>query len=219
MTITSAKRQKLLILGTGTFAMDVADLVSDIPDLQVVGFVASMPPYKPGSTLLGQPIYWVDELAHFDDSYRAVCALGTTKRYRFTQQAEALGMRFRSVIHPTARVSRMATIGIGTIINAGVQVATHTQISQHVVINRGALIGHHNIIHDHATISPGANLAGNVTIGRRAWIGLGANILEKRTIGEQSIVGAGALVTHDVANRVKVVGIPARVVEEEVEGL
>jgi sugar O-acyltransferase (sialic acid O-acetyltransferase NeuD family) len=219
MTDPSTNRQKLLILGTGTFAMDVADLVSDIPNLDVVGFVASMPPYEPGSTMLGLPIYWVDELANFDDSYRAVCALVTTKRYRFTQQAEAFGMRFTRVIHPTARVSRMAAVGEGTIINAGVQVATHTEIGRHVIINRGALIGHHNIIQKHATISPGANLGGNVTIGQRTWVGLGAIVLEKRVIGEQSIVGAGALVTKDVPDHVKVVGIPARIVEEGIEGL
>ena len=219
MTISLSNPQKLLILGTGTFAMDVADLVSDLPDFQVVGFVASMPPYEPGSTMLGQPIYWVDELTQFDDSYRAVCALVTTKRHHFTQQAEALGICFTTVIHPTARVSRMAAVGVGTIISSGVQVATHTQIGQHVVINRGALIGHHNVIHDHATISPGANLAGNVTVRQRAWVGLGANVLEKRTIGERSIVGAGALVTRDVAKQVKVMGIPASVVEEGIDGL
>ncbi|KAA3659904.1 MAG: acetyltransferase [Chloroflexi bacterium] len=219
MTDSLQKPVKLLILGTGTFAMDVADLVSDIPNLEVVGFVASMPPYEPGSFMLEKPIYWVDELTQFDDAYRAVCALVTTKRYHFTQQAEALGMRFTSVIHPTARVSRMATVADGCVINAGVQVPTHTQIGRHVVVNRGALLGHHNTIHNHATISPGAVLAGNVTIGQRAWVGVGANVLEKRTIGEQSIVGSAALVTRDVPARVKVMGIPAKIVEEGIDGL
>lgn len=219
MNVLSSNPLKLLILGTGTFAMDVADLVSDMPDIQVVGFVASLPPYEPGSTMLGKPIYWVDELSQFDDSYRAVCALVTTKRHHFTQMAEELGIGFTSIIHPTARVSSMATVGLGTVINAGVQVATHSKIGRHVVINRGALIGHHNVIHDHATISPGANLAGNVTVGRRAYVGLGANILEKMTIGEQSIIGAGALVNRDIPKQVKAMGIPARIVEEGVDGL
>ena len=219
MTVLSPHPLKLLILGTGNFAMDVADLVSDMPDIQVVGFVTSILPYESGSMMLGKPIYWVDELSQFDDSYRAVCALGTTKRYRFTQRAEELGLGFTSIVHPTARVSSMATVGLGTVINAGVQVATHSEIGQHVIINRGALIGHHNVIHDHATISPGANLAGNVTIGQRAYVGLGANILEKVTVGEQSIVGAGALVTRDIPKQVKVMGIPTKIVEEGVDGL
>jgi acetyltransferase EpsM len=210
---------KLLILGTGTFAMDVADLVSDLPAFEVAGFVASLPPYEPGSMMLGKPIYWIDELIQFDDRYRAVCALVTTRRYLFTEGAAARGMRFATIIHPSARVSRMATIGEGSIINGGVQVATHTQIGRHVVINRGALIGHHNMIHDHATISPGANLAGNVTVKQRAWVGLGANVIEKLTIGQQAIVGAGSLVGRDVPDRVKVMGVPARIVEENVDGL
>src|SRR5437773_6987067 len=71
---------KLLILGTGTFAMDVADLVSDLPTFEVAGFVASLPPYEPGSMMLGKPIYWIDELTHFDHRYRPVCALVTTRR-------------------------------------------------------------------------------------------------------------------------------------------
>ena len=50
-------------------------------------------------------------------------------------------------------------------------------------------------------------------------MGLGANILEKMTIGEQSIVGAGALVNRDIPKQVKVMGIPARIVEEGVDGL
>lgn len=112
-----------------------------------------------------------------------------------------------------------ATIGEGTIINSGAQIATHTQLGKRVIVNRGALIGHHNTIHDYATISPGANLAGNVTIGARAYVGLGANILEKRTIGNQALVGAGALVTHNVPDRTKVMGAPSRVIETEIDGL
>lgn len=216
---SSSNPIKLLILGAGGFAMDVADLVSDIPGIQVAGFVVNILPYIPGSTLLGKPIHWVDELSQFDDSYRAVCALGTTKRHHFTQSVEELGLRFTTVIHPTARISSMAMVGLGTVINSGVQVAAHAKIGRHVIINRGALIGHHNVIHDHATLSPGSNLAGNVTIGERVYVGLGANILQNVTIGKQSVVGAGALVTQDIPKQVKVMGIPARIVEEGVEGL
>jgi len=199
--------------------MDVTDLISDIPGMEVDGYVASTPPYEPGSSLLGRPVYWVDEVPCFVSSHWAVCALGTTKRSQFIQQVEGMGMRFTTIVHPSARVSRMASIGEGTVINAGVQVATHTQIGRHVIINRGALIGHHNRIDDFATVSPGANLAGSVTVGTRAWIGLGANILEKLVIGECAIVGAGALVMRNVPARVKVMGSPALIIEREVDGL
>lgn len=212
-------RSKLLILGTGTFAMEAADLVDDIGGWDIVGFVASLPPYQPGDTILGLPVYWVDELERFDNSHHAVCALVTTKRWKFIEQVTAFGIPFATIIHPTARVSRRATVGEGSVISAGVQVSTHTHIGRHVVINRGALIGHHDTIHDYVTISPGANIAGSVTIGTRTYVGMGALIVEKRTIGSQVVVGAGALVTRDVPDRVRVLGLPARVVEENIEGM
>lgn len=211
--------RRLLILGTGTFAMEVADLVDDIGGWEIVGFVASLPPYQPGDTILGLPVYWVDELGRFDNSYRAVCALVTTRRWKFIEQVTALGIPFATIIHPTARVSRRATVGEGSVISAGVQISTHTHIGKHVIVNRGALIGHHDIIHDYVTISPGANIAGSVTIGTRTYVGMGAIVIEKRTIGSQVAVGAGALVTHDIRDRVRVTGLPARVVEENIEGM
>ena len=211
--------KKILILGTGTFAMDVTDMISDISGWEVSGFVASMPPYAPGMLLLDRPVYWVDEVPRFADTHLAFCALVTTRRYQFIEQVETMGFRFATVIHPSARVSRQASIGEGTLISGGVQVAAHTQIGRHVVINRGALIGHHNTINDFATISPGANLAGTINVGRRAWIGLGANVLEKLSIGACAVVGAGSLVMKDVPERVKVMGVPAVVIEQDVDGL
>jgi len=210
---------KLLILGTGVFAQEVADLASDVPDFEVVGFVASTPPYEPGSTLLGLPIYWVDEFSRFDDAYQAICALGTTNRWRFIEQARELGMHFATLVHPTARVSRLATIGDGSVISAGVVISTQTQIGNHVIISRGALIGHHNKIQDYVTITTGANLAGNVTVGERVYVGMGAIVLEKRTIGERSIIGAGSVVTRNVPACVEVIGVPARIVTGNIEGL
>lgn len=216
---TQPKTTRLLILGAGTFAMEVADLASDLPGIETTGFVVNIPPYQPGSTLLNKPIYWIDDLEKMDREIQLICAIVSTKRWQFIQQMEEMGFQFTSIIHPTARVSRMATVGNGTLISSGVQVATHTRIGEHVIINRGALIGHHNSIGDYSTISPGSILAGNITIGRRVWIGLGAMILEKNTIGDQAVIGAGSLVTRDIPARVKAIGMPAAIIEKEIEGL
>jgi sugar O-acyltransferase (sialic acid O-acetyltransferase NeuD family) len=212
---------KLLILGAGTFAQEVADLISDLaePAYDIIGFVKSVPPYDPGETLLDRPVYWVDDLPRFAGSHQAVCAIVSTRRAAFIQQAEDLGLHFATIIHPTARVSRTASVGAGSIISAGVLIAAHTHIGRHVIVNRGAIIGHHNSIGDVNTIGPGANFAGAISVGSRTTIAMGAIILDHRHIGSHSIVGAGALVTRDVPDRVKVMGSPARVVEENVDGL
>ena len=210
---------RLLILGAGTFAMDVADLISDLSGYVVDGFVVSVPPYESGATLLDRPIYWIDDLNRFAETHLAIGAIVSTKRWPFIQRAEELGMRFATIVHPTARVSRMARLGDGTLVSAGVLVTTHSVVGRHVILNRGAIIGHHVQIGDGATISPGANLAGAVTVGQRAWVGLSAVVLEKRTVGAHSVVGAGAVVTQDVPDRVMVVGVPAKIVKENMDGL
>lgn len=84
-------------------------------------------------------------------------------------------------------------------------------------MNRGALIGPYDVIQDYSYVARGANLTANVTIGSRTWIGLGGNILERVLIGEGSIVGAGWLVTQDVPDHVKVVGMPAMILERDIQ--
>ena len=53
----------ILILGTGSFAVEIADLVSEIPGAVVAGFVENMDRNRCTALLDGRPVYWVDELA------------------------------------------------------------------------------------------------------------------------------------------------------------
>ena len=210
--------ERLLVLGTRYFAPEVFDLVSDIPDLEVDGFVENMERERTSETVEGLPVYWVDELPRFAATHRAVCALGTTKRGRFVEAATAAGMQFATVVHPTARVSGRAELGAGTIVSAGAIIATRTRLAGHVIVNRGALIGHDVEIDEYVTVGPGANIAGLCRIGPRAYIGAGAVVIDRITVGAEAVVGAGAVVTMDVPPNTQVVGVPARVVKEGVEG-
>jgi len=208
----------ILILGTGSFAVEIADLVSEIPGAVVAGFVENMDRNRCTALLDGRPVYWVDELAMLARTHCVVCGLGTTHRSRFVRQAEAFGCQFATLVHPTARVSRTVKLGSGTILNAGVIVAAHTELGAHVIVNRAATIGHHTRVGDFVTIGPGVNLAGNCRVGEAVYIGIGATIIDHVTIGPHSVVGAGAVVTEDVPERVLVVGVPAKVAKRDIEG-
>ena len=208
----------LLILGTRTLAVEVADLMSEIPEFRLMGFVENMDKEKCEEKLEGLPVFWVDDIAGLAATHWALCALATTHRSRFIEQVAEFGIRFASLIHTWARISSSSRVGEGTIISPGVIVASHTVLGRHVLVNRGALIGHHTEIGDYVTIQPGANVAGACRIGEAAYIGMGALVLDHVIVGAHSIVGAGAVVNKDVPDHVQVVGVPARIVKEDVPG-
>jgi sugar O-acyltransferase (sialic acid O-acetyltransferase NeuD family) len=208
------KREKLAILGTSLYAPEVLDLIEDLDKYEVTAFVENWDMKKTRQPLCGLPVIWMDDAAPLASTHKVVCALGTTHRQRFIQEAKALGFQFDTIIHPTARVSRQSLVGEGSIINAGVILASNTAVGKHVIINRGALIGHNTVIHDYVTISPGANIAGVVTIGEGTYVGMGAIVLERITVGNHSVIGAGAVVTRDVPKSVQVMGIPARITKK-----
>jgi sugar O-acyltransferase (sialic acid O-acetyltransferase NeuD family) len=193
------------------------DLISDMPGYEVAGFVENENCELAGTKLEGLPILWVDDLPSYAASHVGVCALATTHRRRFVEQAAALGLRFGTFIHPTARVSSRARLGEGCFISAMAVIATHTALGRSVFVNRGALIGHHTSIGDYCTIQPGANIAGAITMGSDTYVGMGAVLLERRTIGQGCVIAAGAVVTHDVPDHVQVMGAPARVVKSGIE--
>ena len=209
---------RCLILGTRTLSIEISDIISEIPNIRVAGFVENMEPQKCNEKLEDLPVYWIDELEKLSKTHCAVCALATTHRKRFIEQVSAYNIPFATIVHPTARVSSKSALGEGTIVSAGVVIGAYTNLGRHVIVNRGALIGHHTKIGDYVTIQPGANIAGLCIIGDSAYIGMGAIVLDRISIGSHSIIGAGAVVTKNVPDNVQVTGVPAKIVKEDIEG-
>jgi len=215
--MTKPTRQ-LLILGTGTFAEEIADVISEIPGVIVTGFVENIDRKLCEKRLGNLPVFWVDELSHMAENHEAICGLGTTYRYRYIDQVKKYNIPFATLVHPSSRVSRKSSIGEGTFINSGATIAAYSKLGRHVNVNRGALIGHHTQIGSFVTVGPGANIAGNSRIEDSTYIGMGALVLDHISVGSHSIVGAGAVVTKDVPDNVQVVGVPAKIVKENIEG-
>jgi acetyltransferase EpsM len=207
----------LVILGSHAFAEEVADIVQQAATPELAGFVENWDRGRCAEPLLALPVTWIEEAGPLAERSEAVCAIGTTRRDGFVEQAAAVGFSFGQVRHPTAVVAPTAVIGEGCVLGAATVIGAATSLGGHVILNRGALVGHHTVIGDFVTVSPGANIAGRVTIGRQVYIGMGAIVLDDRTIGEGAVVGAGAVVTRDVPARAQVVGVPARIVKEGIE--
>jgi sugar O-acyltransferase (sialic acid O-acetyltransferase NeuD family) len=209
--------EPLVILGAGAFAEEVHDIVLQAGGHDVVAFAVNEEPTR--TELRGLPVTPLDDLRGLAATHLAVCAIGTNRRRRFLDEASAAGFGFATVRHPSAVVFPSATVEPGCILGAGVVVSTETRIGGHTILNRGALVGHHTTVGSVVTISPGANIGGRARIGDGAYIAMGAIVRNDITVGEGAVVSAGAVVVRDVPPHTRVVGVPARAVEEGVDGL
>jgi UDP-2-acetamido-3-amino-2,3-dideoxy-glucuronate N-acetyltransferase len=124
-----------------------------------------------------------------------------------------------------ATVREETTIGAFTIIGRGVAVENKVEIGARCKVETNAYITALSTIHDDCFVAPEVTFSNDRFLGRTterfkyhrgvtmlqgARIGANATILPGITIGADGLVGAGSVVTHDVAERMTVVGSPAR---------
>lgn len=101
-------------------------------------------------------------------------------------------------------------------INENVQITCGNRIE----IGRGCFIGRDVVIRSydaHAIKKEGYRISAPIVIGDHVWIGQGATILKGVTVGDGAVIAAGSIVTKDVPAHSVVAGVPAKVVEENVE--
>ncbi|GAC1406063.1 MAG: hypothetical protein NVSMB52_19690 [Chloroflexota bacterium] len=218
ISLTETLHRPILILGTRMLALELADVLSEIPDVEVAGFVENLDIDRCSQPMEGMRVYWIAELARLAESHAAICGISTTHRTRLVQEASAYQIPFATVVHPLARVSQRSTLGAGTIVSVGSIIAAYTHLGEHVFMNRASSIGHHTQVESFVTIQPGVTIAGACRIGTGAYIGMGAVVADRITVGAHSVVGAGAVVVENVPEHVQVAGVPARIVKENVAG-
>lgn len=101
-----------------------------------------------------------------------------------------------------------AAIGIGFEVGyhgVGVVVHARAKIGKVVFIGPGAIVGGRS------------EIEGVPVIGDNVYIAAGAKVLGNITIGEGAVVGANAVVIHSVPRRAVAVGVPARIVKENID--
>ena len=101
-------------------------------------------------------------------------------------------------------------------INENVQITCGDKIE----IGDGCFIGRDVIIRSydaHQILKEGYQVSAPIKIGNRVWIGQRAMILKGVTIGDGAVIAAGAVVTKDVPPHSVVAGVPAKVIDQDVE--
>lgn len=205
--------RKLLIIGAGGHGKVVADTAREIGSWAVIAFLDD---YQEGR-ILEWPVLGRSELVselnnEFTDL--AVAFGDNRKRLELLHYYAELGYNLPAIIHPTAFISKSASIGAGTVAFAQTAVNAGTKMGLGCIINTGATVDHDCLLADAVHLSPGVHLGGEVRIGRNSWLGVGASVINRVTIGENVIIGAGSVIIEQAQDNVTVVGNPGRVVKK-----
>ncbi|MDD2502700.1 MAG: NeuD/PglB/VioB family sugar acetyltransferase [Clostridia bacterium] len=146
----------------------------------------------------------------YKDCKVVICPHMPMVREKLYKLYSSIGYKFATLVSPNAHISRYATVGEGSVIQGGVNIAANTNIGSFVKLNTNANIMHDDEVEDFVTVAPDAVALGYVRIKRYAFIGANSTILPNITIGTKAIVGAGAVVTKDIEDGRTVKGIPAK---------
>jgi sugar O-acyltransferase (sialic acid O-acetyltransferase NeuD family) len=212
--------KRVVIIGAGGHAREVADLMRTQSATEVLGFIDDNQLLHgnqiDGLSVLGDWTWFAGvDLAHIT----TVCAVGTPEiSRRLVRRARDLGLSFAHVISPLASVSPYAKLGTGIAVFPNAVINAGAIIGSHSIVNVAATISHDSTIGSYTNLNPGAHLAGNVKVGKGCYVGMGANVIQGRSIGAWSVVGAGACVTTDLPANVTAVGVPARIIKTREEG-
>lgn len=115
-----------------------------------------------------------------------------------------------TVVHPSATVSRFATLGPGVCVAAQAHIGPGAIVGRGTIINTGAVVEHDSHVGEWCHIGPGAKLCGGVRVGRGTFIGANAVIKPGIKIGSGVRIGCGAAVVKNIPDRCTWAGVPAR---------
>jgi UDP-perosamine 4-acetyltransferase len=208
-----------IIIGAGGHGRVALDILQAAGKYQPAGFLDADPSLS-GRRVGGLPVFGSVNLLSKLRQQRITHGFVAIGDNRVRRQYAALlrehGLTLINAVHPSACVSKSATLGENVMLAAGAMVCAEAKLADSVIVNTGAIVDHECEIDVSAHIATGAHLAGRVRVGRGAFVGIGANVIQCLMIGEEAVVGAGAVVIRDVPPYSTVIGVPASIIKTSV---
>lgn len=224
MSIPDKTPRKFVVFGAGTFISDIFDLIHASGG-RVHQLIQNVPEVrsdrtmdlKERLTLLDYEVEVHDSLDAFvpQEEYAHVLGFLAVRKFRLVEQLKRdYGLRFETLVHPTAYLGSGVTLGEGVMVNAHSTFGPNVHLEDFSCVNRGAMLGHETRVGKYAQVGPSAAVAGSVRLGDKSYIGMSAAIIDRIHVGDWAVVGAGSVVTKDVPPGVVAYGVPARVIRD-----
>jgi sugar O-acyltransferase (sialic acid O-acetyltransferase NeuD family) len=212
----------LVIIGAGGSAAEIVGIVEAVnaiePAFSLLGFLDDSPA-KQGSSVCNLPVLGTSHLAADMNDAQLVLGIAHYRRPRCRADLAArLGLpsdRFATLVHPSAMVSKSATLGCGTIVFPFAMISPGASIGDHAFIAPYCHVSHDAIVEDSATMAAGSMLCGGSRLCTAAYMGARSVLMDGVCVGAEAVVGIGGIVIRDVAPNTVVVGNPAKPIKAD----
>jgi len=147
---------RLIILGSGGYGRVVADVAAQTGKYQEIAFLDDN---STAADVLGTCASFLE---HKNQDTEFYPAFGNNElRLKWLDKLVENRCRVATIIHPTAYVSPVATIGEGTVVLPRACVNTASEVKRGCIINMGAMVDHNCVIGEGCHICLGAVVKAN----------------------------------------------------------
>lgn len=203
--------KNLILVGGGGHCKSVIE-AAESAGYNILGVLDT--PENVGKQVLAYSVIGTDDdIPQYVDKAEFIITVGFIKnptiRVRIYNRIKEAGGKLATIVASTARVSRYATLGEGTVVMHQAFVNAGAQIGVNCIINTFCNIEHDAHVGDQCHISTGTMVNGDCKIGERVFVGSQSVLANGVTIGDDIIVGAASFVRKSISEKGIYSGNPA----------
>ena len=209
--------KEIYIIGAGTYGEAMYEL-AETCGYKVIGYLDE-DDSKLGTDVMGVKV--IGKFSEYDaDKIKGnnfIVAIGNNKtRCAIMTKINDMGGSTPTLIHPTAKISPTAEIGIGCYIQLGAVIWTKVKLGRYTIVSPNTVIAHHTTIGKACLISTLSTVGASINIGDYCFFGIGSIVITGvHTVCRNVMLGAGTTVTKDVTeDNALLVGSPARKIRD-----
>jgi len=205
--------ENIVIVGAGALGREVLLIAEDAcranPSLAIKGFLDrdanALAGFSTPVGIIGDDDYIIDP----DD--RLVLAMAEPKlRLKLAARFAAKGAKFLTLVHPTAIITRTASLAQGVTVAPFCHVADCAKVGAYTFLNTYASVGHDARIGAGCFFGPYATINGFSELGDGVLLGTHATVTPSTQVGAGAKIAAGSVVYKTVKPNHLAIGNPAK---------
>ena len=196
---------KVVIIGVGTTAMIVADIVIESRNFLLAGFVGTPEEEKDlrRSKVYHDFPFLGDHsiLSNLKDGdiVSFIVAVGDNQiREKLFYRGMEAGLIPINAISSKATVNPDVSLGKGVVVSPGVVLSHGVSLGNNVILDPSVTIDVNSSIGDHCYLYPGVVVCGDCTVEKNVTLGAGVIVEPYKKIGKNNDIGAGTVVRESL---------------------